>query len=98
MQFVGNPPRPLTSNFARFLPQVQESSSGKAAPASGAAADPELAKKLNEWEEHFGCQICMERKKNVVFLCGHGTCSECVETIKVCHMCRGPIEKTIHLY
>ena len=36
--------------------------------------------------------------QDVVFPCGHATCSECVETIKVCHMCRGPIDKTIHLY
>ena len=78
--------------------QVQEKPSDKTASAPATSSDPELAKKLNEWEEQFCCPICMERKKDVVFPCGHATCSECVETIKVCHMCRGPIDKQIHLF
>ena len=73
--------------------QIQERPSDKT-PYS----DPDLAKKLNEWEDHFCCPICMDRKKEVVFPCGHATCSVCVKTIKVCHMCRGSIDKTIHLY
>ena len=55
-------------------------------------------RELSEWREHFGCPICMERKKDVVFLCGHATCSECVRHIRECYMCRRPIDRTIHLY
>ncbi len=57
-----------------------------------------LEAKVNDWEEHYTCSICMERKKNVAFMCGHGACSVCVQTLKVCHMCRGPISQKINLY
>lgn len=58
----------------------------------------DLEAKVHDWEEHYMCTICMERKKNVAFLCGHGACNVCVETLKCCHMCRGPISQKINLY
>ena len=58
----------------------------------------ELKATVNDWEQQYLCSICMERKKNVAFLCGHGTCDECVETLQRCHMCRGSISKKINLY
>jgi E3 ubiquitin-protein ligase mind-bomb len=58
----------------------------------------DLEAKVHDWEEHYLCSICMERKKNVAFLCGHGACSQCVETLRCCHMCRGPISQKINLY
>jgi E3 ubiquitin-protein ligase mind-bomb len=58
----------------------------------------DLEAKVQDWEDQFLCLICLERKKNIAFLCGHATCSECVETIRSCHMCRGPIQTKIQLY
>lgn len=58
----------------------------------------ELEKQVLDWEESYSCSICMERKKSVVFRCGHGACSSCVETLKSCHMCRGPISEKINIY
>ena len=73
-----------------------------AVPALAAARSSErlrdLEAKVQDWEDHYNCSICMERKKNIVFLCGHGSCAECVETLKCCHMCRKPIERTINMY
>ncbi|XP_065164682.1 E3 ubiquitin-protein ligase MIB2 [Atheta coriaria] len=54
--------------------------------------------KIAEIEESHACSICMERKRNVVFLCGHGTCSKCADTLKICHMCRKTITKKIPIY
>lgn len=54
--------------------------------------------KIAEIEESHACSICMERKRNVVFLCGHGTCSKCADTLKTCHMCRKAITKKIPIY
>jgi E3 ubiquitin-protein ligase mind-bomb len=54
--------------------------------------------KIAEIEESHACSICMERKRNVVFLCGHGTCSKCADTLKTCHMCRKTITKKIPIY
>lgn len=45
-----------------------------------------LETKIQEIEETHCCSICMERKRNVAFLCGHSACSKCAETLKICHM------------
>lgn len=45
-----------------------------------------LESKIAEIEETHSCGICMERKRNVAFLCGHSACSKCAETLKTCHM------------
>ena len=58
----------------------------------------DLEAKNRDWEEHYLCSICMERKKNVAFLCGHGACDICVQTLRRCHMCRGSISQKINLY
>ncbi|XP_058121212.1 E3 ubiquitin-protein ligase MIB2 [Anopheles ziemanni] len=57
-----------------------------------------LESKIMEIEETHCCSICMERRRNVAFLCGHGSCSKCAETLKICHMCRKAITKKINLY
>jgi len=45
-----------------------------------------LESKILEIEETHCCSICMERRRNVAFLCGHSACSKCAETLKTCHM------------
>ncbi|XP_050691337.1 E3 ubiquitin-protein ligase MIB2-like isoform X2 [Eriocheir sinensis] len=57
-----------------------------------------LETKIAEIEEAHCCSICMERRRNVAFLCGHGACVICAQTLKTCHMCRKPISKKINLY
>ncbi|KAK7069621.1 hypothetical protein SK128_014095, partial [Halocaridina rubra] len=57
-----------------------------------------LESKIAEIEEAHCCSICMERRRNVAFLCGHGACVICAQTLKTCHMCRKPISKKINLY
>lgn len=57
-----------------------------------------LESKILEIEETHCCSICMERRRNVAFLCGHSACSKCADTLKICHMCRKTIVKKINLY
>lgn len=57
-----------------------------------------LEQKVLDLEEQFLCGICMERKRNVAFLCGHGACTLCTQGLSTCHMCRTKIEKKIPLY
>ncbi|XP_013118452.1 E3 ubiquitin-protein ligase MIB2 [Stomoxys calcitrans] len=57
-----------------------------------------LENKILEYEETHYCSICMERTRDVAFLCGHGSCSRCAETLRTCHMCRKTILKKINLY
>jgi len=44
------------------------------------------------------CPVCMDRLKNMIFLCGHGTCQMCGDRMHECPICRKPIEKRILLY
>lgn len=57
-----------------------------------------LESKIMEIEETHSCGICMERARDVAFLCGHSCCARCAETLKTCHMCRKTIVKKINLY
>lgn len=57
-----------------------------------------LENKILEYEESHYCSICMERSRDVAFLCGHGSCARCAETLRTCHMCRKTILKKINLY
>ncbi len=58
----------------------------------------ELETKVQELEDGQSCSICMERSRNVAFLCGHTACSNCAQPLKTCHICRKPITKKINLY
>ncbi|KAG7580227.1 Copine [Arabidopsis suecica] len=44
------------------------------------------------------CPICLSNPKNMAFGCGHQTCCECGPDLKVCPICRAPIETRIKLY
>lgn len=53
---------------------------------------------VREIEDATMCAICLEKARNVAFMCGHGTCVECATSLEVCPMCRKPIEKKITLF
>lgn len=57
-----------------------------------------LENKFAEIEESYCCSICMERRRNIAFLCGHGACERCADALSTCHMCRTPITQKINLY
>lgn len=54
--------------------------------------------KIAAIEDMITCNICMEKMKNVAFLCGHGSCFTCAQSLTSCHMCRLPITARINLY
>ncbi|XP_075745815.1 E3 ubiquitin-protein ligase MIB2 isoform X2 [Rhipicephalus microplus] len=58
----------------------------------------DLDSRLQELEDRHTCNICMEKPRDVVFMCGHGSCKVCAENLDLCHMCRVPIERKIALY
>ena len=53
---------------------------------------------LQERDDVIVCAICMEREKNVVFLCGHMACSICSDRLQVCHICREEIQNRVQVY
>lgn len=44
------------------------------------------------------CPICFTNPKNMAFGCGHQTCFDCGEGLKICPICRIPIKTRIKLY
>lgn len=44
------------------------------------------------------CPVCFDRIKNMVFLCGHGTCQMCGDQIDGCPICRKTVEKRILMF
>lgn len=87
----------LLQNPFLFLDGSEVSTTGDQ-PAAGDMVSNILQKKLQEMEENILCSICMERKRNMAFLCGHTVCNICGDSLKTCHMCRKPITKKINLY
>ncbi|UJR26643.1 hypothetical protein I4U23_007960 [Adineta vaga] len=65
---------------------------------SDAVALARLQQQLQEIREQVHCPICMDRLKNMVFLCGHGICQNCGDRVQECPICRKQIEKSIILY
>lgn len=58
----------------------------------------ELIEKVKNLEEAQLCPICMERKKDTTFQCGHTTCNFCSKQLVNCHICREIILTKIKIY
>ncbi|XP_013133451.1 PREDICTED: E3 ubiquitin-protein ligase mib1 [Papilio polytes] len=77
--------------------ETPDSESG--ALAAGPPADVQkLQQQLQDIKEQTMCPICLDRLKNMIFLCGHGMCQMCGDRIAVCPICRKHVEKRILLY
>ncbi|KIY94965.1 hypothetical protein MNEG_12996 [Monoraphidium neglectum] len=44
------------------------------------------------------CALCLERRKGLVFSCGHQACVECGEQLSSCAFCRKEITAKIRMY
>lgn len=57
-----------------------------------------LQEQLNDIKEQTMCPVCLDRLKNMIFLCGHGTCQMCGDRMSECPICRKTVERRILLY
>ena len=57
-----------------------------------------LKQELEDIKEKTLCPVCLDRVKNIIFLCGHGTCQMCGDRMSECPICRKTIERRIQLY
>ncbi|XP_066918362.1 E3 ubiquitin-protein ligase mib1-like isoform X2 [Clytia hemisphaerica] len=57
-----------------------------------------LSKQLEDMKEQIVCVVCLDRRKNMIFLCGHGACQLCGDKLVDCPICRKPIEKRILVF
>ncbi|EDO44606.1 predicted protein [Nematostella vectensis] len=58
----------------------------------------QLQQQLQDMKEQTMCPVCMDRRKNLIFLCGHGTCQLCGDRMQECPMCRKTVERRILLF
>uniref|UniRef100_A0A915KDU0 RING-type E3 ubiquitin transferase n=1 Tax=Romanomermis culicivorax TaxID=13658 RepID=A0A915KDU0_ROMCU len=54
-----------------------------------------LQQQLQDMREQTVCPVCLDRFKNMIFLCGHGTCQYCGDKMDECPICRKSIDKRI---
>ncbi|CAG0916950.1 unnamed protein product [Notodromas monacha] len=57
-----------------------------------------LRQQLQDIKEQTMCPVCLDRLKNMIFLCGHGACQMCGDQMSECPICRKIVEKRILLY
>ncbi|XP_066156135.1 E3 ubiquitin-protein ligase MIB1 [Euwallacea fornicatus] len=57
-----------------------------------------LQQQLQDIKEQTMCPVCLDRLKNMIFLCGHGLCQMCGDQMSECPICRKAVEKRILLY
>lgn len=57
-----------------------------------------LQQQLQDIREQTNCPVCMDRLKNMIFLCGHGTCQMCGDRMSECPICRKPLSQKILLF
>lgn len=74
------------------------SGSGTGMVKGGGRDVASLQQQLQEMKDKTQCQVCMDRRKNCVFLCGHGTCQFCADKMAECPICRKPVAKKIILF
>ena len=58
----------------------------------------QLLNRIQTLEEAQTCPICMERKKDTAFQCGHLACSECSLSLRACHICREKVARKFKIY
>jgi E3 ubiquitin-protein ligase mind-bomb len=82
----------------RFIPLNELTNKQKTDVASSTDSVEKLKRQLEDIKEQTMCPVCLDRLKNMIFLCGHGTCQKCGDRINECPICRKDIEKRIVLY
>ncbi|KAD7479561.1 hypothetical protein R6Q59_008474 [Mikania micrantha] len=65
------------------------------APTSVKGSAPPLP--VSTYENQL-CPVCLTNPKDMAFGCGHQTCRDCGQTLKLCPICRSSIETRIKLY
>uniref|UniRef100_A0A914US14 RING-type domain-containing protein n=1 Tax=Plectus sambesii TaxID=2011161 RepID=A0A914US14_9BILA len=64
-------------------------------------SNPEIIKlqqQLQDMKDQTLCPVCMDRLKNLIFMCGHGFCQLCGDRMTECPICRKQIDKRILVF
>ncbi|KAL5107408.1 E3 ubiquitin-protein ligase mind-bomb [Taenia crassiceps] len=101
----------FTSTGRETLPRYTQAGGTNARPnnmrpsgsviSSGQSSSRELKRlqhELQAMREQTRCPICLDRSRNLVFMCGHATCQWCGDQVAVCPICRRTVTGRIVLY
>jgi len=58
----------------------------------------QMKQQLDDMKQQILCPVCMDRSRNLAFMCGHTTCQFCGDRVKECPICRKPVEKRVLLF
>lgn len=93
------------SDSELYLPERIGDAAGSSVLAGAAGADEcsdlsydELKAKVAHLERALTCPVCLLRRREVVFVCGHAVCCSCSLFMERCGLCRKAINKRIRLY
>ncbi|KAI1284962.1 E3 ubiquitin-protein ligase MIB1 [Halotydeus destructor] len=87
-----------SSNCNSNAPGVLMNNGARDMSNSDVQSVQKLQEQLQDIKEQTTCPVCFDRWKNMIFLCGHGTCQMCGDRIDECPICRKSVEKRILLY
>ncbi|BHF68252.1 hypothetical protein SprV_0301128500 [Sparganum proliferum] len=87
-------------------PSVATGITGRSTPSLSRSAEEQatnrelkrLQHELQAMREQTRCPICLDRSRNLVFMCGHATCQWCGDQVAVCPICRRAVTGRIVLY
>lgn len=90
----------VVSGTPTSLTTMNNIGTGNVAPNNLNLADDvqKLQQQLQDIKEQTMCPVCFDRMKNMVFMCGHGTCQMCGDQIEGCPICRKTVEKRILMF
>ncbi|KAM4651101.1 E3 ubiquitin-protein ligase MIB2 isoform 2-T2 [Discoglossus pictus] len=58
----------------------------------------DLQSRYRQMEERITCPICIDNYIQLIFQCGHGSCTECSSSLTACPICRQGIRERIHIF
>ena len=60
--------------------------------------DDQQQRQIRELKDSIDCPICLNSRRDVVFLCGHSACQCCSAQLDRCHSCRNQITTRISFF
>ncbi|XP_042062067.1 E3 ubiquitin-protein ligase RGLG2-like [Salvia splendens] len=100
-QRVARPPPACGAAFRSVSKAMSSQHSSSSYVAHNVAADttsPSPDTATTSLDENQTCPICLTNPKDMAFGCGHQTCRDCGQPLKLCPICRSKITTRIKLY
>ncbi|KAJ1694832.1 hypothetical protein LUZ63_011530 [Rhynchospora breviuscula] len=82
---------PSIPEFSKLMASLYPSFVSTKTSGGASFSEPSL-------DAQFVCPICLENPKDMAFGCGHQTCVDCSQSLRMCPICRSQIQFRLKLY